>query len=405
MLLLRCYPKVTDFIFHFFNQASWADYRFLPVHSYGFFVACGFFAAATLTVNELRRKEKLGLLPGEDGEIVVGEAMSTKELIYYFLFTFIIFFKLFGLITYQPELSKGLLSLNHYFLSAYGSWIGGVIGAGALTYYYHYTRNKEKLPKPQKKKIKIYPSDGIGDLVVIAAVLGIFGSVLFNLLETDGSISDLWKDPVAFFTSGLSVYGGLICAGLGFAVYAWRKKYHFGYFFDSIAPGFILANGIGRIGCQVAGDGDWGIVNPYPKPDWIPQFLWADNYANHIGCYPTDTGNMFIPGCTGDECCQLAQAVYPTPIYEFLMCTTIFVILWSLRKRLTYKPGILFGLFMILIGIQRFTIEQWRDLERRDLHNYFGIQLRQSEEISIVLFVLGLIMTVYLWRKYTLKKT
>ena len=84
-MLLRCYPKITDFIFQFFNHAPAADYRFLPIYSYGFFVACGFFVAASLAVIEMRRKEKLGLLKGEEIEITVGESATTTELALYFI--------------------------------------------------------------------------------------------------------------------------------------------------------------------------------------------------------------------------------------------------------------------------------------------------------------------------------
>ena len=247
----------------------------------------------------------------------------------------------------------------------------------------------------------MYTSEGIGDLVIIAAVLGVLGSVLFNFLETPGDYGKFWDDPIGFLTSGLSVYGGLICAGLGFAIYAWRKKLHFGYFFDCIAPGFILANGLGRIGCQTAGDGDWGLANTHLKPDWMPQLLWADNYAHHIvECDIQNGADMFIPNCTEEHCCQLVNAVYPTPLYEFLMCFLIFAILWSLRKRLTYKPGLIFSLFMIMIGIQRYTIEQWRDLSGRDLYHVFGFVFKQSELISIVLFLIGLASSVYLYSYY-----
>ena len=86
MILLRCYPKITDFIFHFFNEAPAADYRFLPVYSYGFFVACGFFAAAMLAVNEMRRREKLGLLTGVESEVMIGEPVNPAEIVFYFLF-------------------------------------------------------------------------------------------------------------------------------------------------------------------------------------------------------------------------------------------------------------------------------------------------------------------------------
>lgn len=401
MILLRCYPKITDFIYHFFNQAPVADYRFLPIYSYGFFVACGFFVAATLVVNELRRKEKLGLLTGVEAEVTVGGPVNMAEVAFYFLFGFVVFFKLIGLVVYQPLLSEGIITLKQFMLSlTTGSWMGGIVGGAVLAYYYYQQKNKQKTAQPQQKKITVYPSDSIGDLVLIAAVLGVLGSNFFNFLENPDDYKNFWQDPAGAIFSGLSIYGGLICAGIGFGIYAWRKKFNIAHFFDSVAPGFILANGIGRIGCHVSGDGDWGLPNPHVKPDWFPQFLWSDPYAYHIiSCDPAI--DVPIPNCIGEEnCCQLAHAAYPTPLYELMMCTVIFIILWSLRKKLTYKPGMIFTAFMILIGIQRYAIEQWRDLSGRDTYGFLGAQFRQSEIISIVMFVLGVAGTWYLWNKY-----
>lgn len=118
--------------------------------------------------------------------------------------------------------------------------------------------------------------------MVIAAVLGVTGANFFNYLENPGDYANFWSDPLGSMFSGLSVFGGLIFAGIGFGIYAWRKKFSIAHFFDSVAPGFILANGIGRIGCHVSGDGDWGLANPYNKPSWFPQFLWSNDYAHNI---------------------------------------------------------------------------------------------------------------------------
>ena len=422
-MLLRCYPKITDWIFHFFNQSPAADYRFLPLYSYGFFVAVGFFAAATLTVAEMRRREKLGLLTGVESEITLGEAPGIGEMVFYFLFGFIIAFKVVGIFTYHEMLRTHQLGIGTMHLPlqsneittylmadhdgnllsrllsifTYGSWPGGILFGAALAGYYYYSRNKQKLAQPEKKKIMIYPSDSIGDLLMIALVLGVLGSNLFNFLENPGDYNNFWQDPIGSIFSGLSIYGGLICAGIGFFIYAKRKKFNLLPFFDSIAPGFILANGIGRIGCQVSGDGDWGITNLAPKPGWIPQFLWSSHYQNNI--IDADPGN-FIAGCSEEHCHFLTYAVYPTPLYEFLMCTAIFFILWSIRKRLTFKPGMLFGIFMILIGIQRYAIEQWRDISGRELYHILGMSFRQSEIISIALFLLGIAGVLYFYNRY-----
>jgi phosphatidylglycerol:prolipoprotein diacylglycerol transferase len=397
MIFLRCYPKVTDFLFELVGRNPDFDYRFLPVYSYGFWVAMGFFAASTLATMEMRRREKLGLLKGVEEEITVGEGPSIAELLIYFAVAFVICFKVFGVIKFQGVLSLGYLTLEGYLKTwNFGSWIAGFFGGGLAAGTYYYQRRKEQLPSPVRQKTTIFPSDNVGDLVIIAALLGVSGANFFNYLENPDDYANFWNDPIGSMFSGLSVYGGLIFAGLGFAAYAYWKKFNLLHFFDSVAPGFILANGIGRLGCQTSGDGDWGIANLHPKPDWFPQFLWSDTYAYHIiSCEPGV--DRLLPGCAEEHCCELAQAVYPTPIYEFIMCTVIFVILWSLRKKLTNMPGMVMTIFMMLIGMQRYTIEQFRDLSGR---NTFLGGFRQSEIISIVLFVAGAALTAYLYKRY-----
>jgi len=235
----------------------------------------------------------------------------------------------------------------------------------------------------------------MGDLVVMGAILGVLGSSFFNFLEDPTAYSNFWSDPVGTFFSGLSIYGGLIVSTIGFLIYAYIKKINVLYFFDSLAPGVILANGIGRLGCQVAGDGDWGIVNLHTKPDWLPQFLWSTHYAHNIA-----NMGVMMPNCLEEHCGILQQPVYPTPIYEFLMCFAIFAFLWAVSKRVTYKPGMILALFMTLIGVERLSIERIRDVSSRELYNVFGLALRQSELISIVLIVSGLMFVVYLLNKY-----
>jgi hypothetical protein len=78
----------------------------------------------------------------------------------------------------------------------------------------------------------------------------------------------------------------LIVAGIAVAIYARRKKIPFLHLADATAPGLILAYGIGRIGCHVSGDGDWGIVNTAEKPgwlSWLPDWAWSYDYPNNVG--------------------------------------------------------------------------------------------------------------------------
>jgi prolipoprotein diacylglyceryltransferase len=158
-----------------------------------------------------------------------------------------------------------------------------------------------------------------------------------------------------------------------------------------------LSYGTGRIGCQVAGDGDWGIVNTSPKPfGWLPDWMWAYNYPNNV-----NEAGVPIPGCAGKYCNELNPPVYPTPLYEIVVCLLLFALLWSIRKKLK-TPGRLFALYLMLNGIERFFIEKIRVNTRL---NIFGFQPTQAEVISTLLFLTGLIMWIFLKRRQTQAKS
>ena len=102
-----------------------------------------------------------------------------------------------------------------------------------------------------------------------------------------------------------------------------------------------------------------------------------------------------IPGCMGKFCHELPQGVYPTPFYETIMCLILFAILWSLRKKLKV-PGTLFALYLMFNGIERFFIEKIRV---NTTINLFGFQPTQAEVISILLFLTGLGLWIFLNRR------
>jgi len=235
----------------------------------------------------------------------------------------------------------------------------------------------------------------VGDFVIICAIFGILGSNLFNFLESPDSYNNFSKDPLGSIFSGLSVYGGMICAGLALLIYSWRKGIKIPSLFDCLAYCFILAVGIGRIGCQVSGDGDWGIVNTAAKPSFIPQLLWSNTYAHNIA-----NEGVGIPGCIEQHCTVLPEAVFPTPMYEFIECFIIFLVLHFIRRQLTNKPGMLFFIFAILIGVQRYSIEQIRSISDRQLYWVFGHGFKQAELISMALIVAGIIGSIWLSMYY-----
>ena len=161
---------------------------------------------------------------------------------------------------------------------------------------------------------------------------------------------------------------------------------------DSAAPALMLAYGIGRIGCQMSGDGDWGIVNLAPKPDWLsffPDWVWSYNFPNNV-----INAGVYIEGCTGKFCSVLPQAVWPTALYEVVMCIALFFVLWLIRRKIKLA-GMLFAIYLIMNGIERFFIEKIRVNTE---YNIFG-GITQAEIISFCLIITGLILSYLLSKK------
>jgi len=242
-----------------------------------------------------------------------------------------------------------------------------------------------KITKDGKTSI-VYPHEKVGDITIMAAVSGVIGAKIFALFESVDSIKMFIREPIQslFSGSGLAIYGGLIVAF--FAVTWYAKKFGFKTLdiCDATAPALMLGYGIGRIGCQLSGDGDWGIVASSPKPSWFvfPDWLWSNTYPRNVAME-----GVKIPDCVGKYCNELAQGVYPTPVYETIFAFIIFGILWSIRKKLKVA-GQLFFVYWILNGFERFFIEKIRVNDKF----YFGdMALSQAEIIATLLFIGGLI--------------
>jgi len=157
----------------------------------------------------------------------------------------------------------------------------------------------------------------------------------------------------------------------------------------------MLAYGIGRMGCQFSGDGDWGINNLAPKPEWmsfLPDWTWSYTYPNNV-----INAGVPIDGCIGNYCHELMYPVYPTPLYEIIMALGLFAFLWSIRKRIS-APGMLFGIYMIVNGLERFFIEKIRINTN---YTIFGKEITQAEIISFALIITGIIIVFRLRKSQT----
>jgi phosphatidylglycerol---prolipoprotein diacylglyceryl transferase len=358
------------------------------VNSFGFFVAIAFLVAAALLAHELKRKSKLGLLQPTIVEVTVGEPAKISDLLINFFLGFVLGYKILALFFLSSEATQ---DPQAFIFSSMGSWPAG-IGLGLLfAGLKWWEKRKTQLAKPEVRKVRIWPQDRVGEFTILALVFGLLGAKLFDIFE---NWSDFLERPAEYIFSGggLTFYGGLICAGIAIIIYARKHNIPVAHLADSMAPALMMAYAIGRIGCQVAGDGDWGIANTDPKPfGWLPDWMWSYTYPHNVN----EVG-VPIAGCVGRYCHELPVGHYPTPFYETILCTLLFVLLWSLRK--TLQPaGSLLALYLFVNGLERFFIEKIRVNNRLDL---FGFHPTQAEVISSGLMLAGILLWFYLRNKY-----
>jgi phosphatidylglycerol:prolipoprotein diacylglycerol transferase len=231
----------------------------------------------------------------------------------------------------QPEIELGPLTLQ-----SFGLMMGlGFVVAGWLA----------------SKRLKEIgrPADWAYEMVFAALVGGLVGARLWSIVEH----WDEAKDDVlgsVFSGSGLVFYGGLL--GGAIAVLGWAKWRGVldAKTFDVAAPGLAAAYAIGRIGCQLAGDGDYGI--PWDGP-------WAMSYPD--GTVPT------------------TEQVHPTPVYETIVMGWVAWFLW--RRRNSMPPGGLFALYLVLAGAERFLVE----FIRRNDEVLAGLSLAQYVSLAMMI--------------------
>ena len=401
------------------------------INSFGFFVAFAFLGAAYVLNRELRKKESAGQLYAEDTKLVAGKPASPSELILNFILGFLLGYKIVGLFLSERSLTS---DPQAFIFSSTGHWPAGLILGFVFAGIKWLEKNRQKLPAPEERTIRIWPHDRVGDLVIFAAIFGFLGAKIFHNLE---NWNEFWKNPVDALLSfsGLTFYGGLICAALAIYFYARRHKIGFRHLCDAMAPALLLAYAIGRIGCQVSGDGDWGILNsayistPEGKvvpadsatfnqalqansiiymqqsgfnsiseiqhkhleaPSWLPRWITAYNFPhNVIG------EGVGLQNCTGQYCNQLPIPVFPTSFYETVVCLILTAFLFLLRDRLPV-PGTLFAVYLLFNGIERFLVEQIRVNTR---YHFLGINPTQAELISSLLILSGIVLFVILSKR------
>jgi phosphatidylglycerol:prolipoprotein diacylglycerol transferase len=197
------------------------------------------------------------------------------------------------------------------------------------------------------------PRDWAYEIVFSALVGGLVGARLDYVAQNYSKVSnDLLGN--LFSGSGLVWIGGLIGGALGVVIWAWRRGFLGLALLDLCAVPLAVGYAIGRIGCQLSGDGDYGTKSDLP---------WAMSYPK--GTVPTTT------------------KVHPTPVYETLSMGLVALVLWRLRDR--FRPGILFALYLVLAGVERLLVE----FIRRNKEAALGLTLPQLISVGMILVGAG----------------
>jgi prolipoprotein diacylglyceryl transferase len=360
-------------------------------------LAMAFLASALVFSIELRRKAKAGIY--QPAYVTITEGLGAT----------------WGEITANAFVGlllggKGFYAYQHYaefrhdpasvILSLKLNWFTGLAGAALLAGLTWWDSNRRKKETPVTRTVQVYPHDRISEMTIWAAVGGITGSKLFDIFDNWDSFV---QDPIGALTSGggLAFFGGLVLGFIAVVSFIYRNKIPFLPTADAVAPSLVAGYGVGRIGCQLAGDGDWGIVNNAPKPGWmsfLPDWMWAYRFPHHVlnTAHTDPVPSVSIPNCSWDYCFQLSEPVFPTPFYETMMMVVVFGILWMLRDKIKV-PGLIFFIYLALIAIERFWIEKIRV---NVVHNALGMKLTQAEIISIALFVVAVAGSIFVWRRY-----
>ena len=416
-------------LYYFFKDVFGVEWAFLRLfNSFGLFVAIAFIVASWIMGLELKRKQQLNLFVHTDKKIITGKPASISELVINFILGFIFGFKIIGALV----LPHALDNPQAFLLSGDGHMFLGILLGVMTAGFKYYELNKLKLTKPEERVVRIWPQDRVGDIILLAAVFGFLGAKIFHNLE---NWNDFIKDPIGSLISfsGLTFYGGLICATIAIAVYAKKHKIPFLHLADATAPALMLAYAIGRIGCQVSGDGDWGIINSAFVTDatghvisatteqfnaalqqhhgfyinifgsleqvqylnvqpvsWLPNWLFGYTYPHNV-----ISEGIALANCSGEYCNGLPLAVFPTPFYETVISTVFFFVLHSLRKNFKCA-GAIFGIYLMMNGFERFWIEKIRVNTVYTIGNFHPTQ---AEIISSFLFIAGLMLFIYSKRK------
>lgn len=356
------------------------------VNTLGLMVMLGALAGGRCLIAELERKHADGTIPATRRLATRARPSALVEIGLPCLVAFVLGYKLFGIISGEHVLQGGA-DARRYMLSSNGSFGGGVVsGLGWAVVALRGRRRRGPEPEPPAGPscIEVAPREHMVGLVGWAALGALVGGKLFHLLERPSAIVQLIEHPsIGGLVSGHTFYGGAIVGALFSLLYARHRGLPLAPLFAAGLPGVILAYGVGRLGCHLSGDGDWGIASSGSLAGfgWLPSWFWAFDYPNNV----IHAGVPLAAGAFPGYGTHLVPAVYPTPLYESLASVGSFAVLWLLRRRIE-RPLSMVGLCLIFNGVERLCIEQIRINATYDL---VGRSATQAEIVAALLIAAG----------------
>lgn len=378
------YPNV-----HFIIKklTGWdAPLIFSVFQTYGLFLAITFIVGGVIIYKELKRKYKEGLL-----QDVTVNINPTADMIINGIIGFLFGYKLLYI---AQDYSAFLEEPQSFVFNSEGSILGGFLVAGIMAGAKYLDIRRNNLVKTTIEK---KPFDLIGDMVVVAAIFGLLGAKILAIIEPSAWQEFIKKPWETFFSgSGIAIYGGLLGGFISLFIYAKMKKMNPLHLMDAAAPALILGYGTGRMGCHFSGDGDWGIVNASAKPiSWLPDWMWSYNYPNNVIKSGIPMENCSGTYYTDEFCFMLPQGVYPTSVYETMIMVVAFVLFWTFRKKIKVW-GLLFSMYLLVNGIERFLIETIRVNDRYDWFFNFS----QAQMVAIGFMVAGVTTGLLFWQQH-----
>src|SRR5215475_13462215 len=201
-------------------------------------------------------------------------------------------------------------------------------------------------------------------IIGIAGLAGIAGARLYHVLESPAEFfADPW--PLLISRFGFAWFGGFLGGFAALLILARRERIPALTILDACSPAACVGYAIGRIGCLLSGDGDYGVPTSLP---------WGMSFPN--GVVPT------------------TERVHPTPIYEFLVWMAIAWILWKLGSIAIGKgeptKGKIFCYYLLLTGVARFLVE----LIRINPRSFLGMSNAQTASIASVILGIALLVSL-----------